>query len=128
MLQVTIAKRMRSGLNRGRTTGCRTGCTPGARDEPCCSEAREVAARETARRLNHASLGVRCLRASIPGRTRRIWTDDRTLPMTTYLDLLARLHAALQPQVYLEIGVEGGAALALSRSESIAIRTGAAAW
>jgi hypothetical protein len=48
--------------------------------------------------------------------------------MITYLDLLARLHAALQPQVYLEIGVEEGEALEFSRSESIAIRTGADSW
>jgi predicted O-methyltransferase YrrM len=39
----------------------------------------------------------------------------------TYLQLLAALHAALEPAVYLEIGVASGASLALSRSCSVAI-------
>jgi hypothetical protein len=38
-----------------------------------------------------------------------------------YLELLDRLHAALQPGVYLEIGVDLGTSLALSRSRSVAI-------
>jgi predicted O-methyltransferase YrrM len=39
-----------------------------------------------------------------------------------YLQLLNRLHVALQPAVYLEIGVQhGGESLSLSRSRSVAI-------
>ncbi|MGH2616232.1 MAG: class I SAM-dependent methyltransferase, partial [Thermomicrobiales bacterium] len=38
-----------------------------------------------------------------------------------YLELLDRLHEAMQPQVYLEIGGELGSALALSRTRSILI-------
>ncbi len=38
-----------------------------------------------------------------------------------YLELLTRLHEALQPRTYLEIGVEFGPSLALSRSPSIGI-------
>jgi len=38
-----------------------------------------------------------------------------------YLELLDRLHSAIRPAVYLEIGVDQGDSLALSRSRSIAI-------
>ena len=38
-----------------------------------------------------------------------------------YLELLTRLHEALRPRAYLEIGVEFGPSLALSRSPSIGI-------
>lgn len=38
-----------------------------------------------------------------------------------YLDLLRRLHDTLQPETYLEIGVDWGESLALSRSRTIAI-------
>jgi hypothetical protein len=38
-----------------------------------------------------------------------------------YLELLVRLHAVLRPRVYLEIGGDFGAALAVSRTRSIAV-------
>jgi hypothetical protein len=38
-----------------------------------------------------------------------------------YLELLAHLHDAIQPRAYLEIGVEWGRSLALSRTRSVAI-------
>lgn len=38
-----------------------------------------------------------------------------------YLDLLARLHSVLLPRAYLEIGVETGLSLALSKTRSVAI-------
>jgi hypothetical protein len=41
-----------------------------------------------------------------------------------YLELLDRLHVALWPRAYLEIGIEAGATLSLSRSRSVAIDPG----
>ncbi|MFT4037596.1 MAG: class I SAM-dependent methyltransferase, partial [Thermomicrobiales bacterium] len=38
-----------------------------------------------------------------------------------YRDLLGEVHAALQPDVYLEIGVRNGASLALSRGKTIGV-------
>ena len=38
-----------------------------------------------------------------------------------YLELLDRLHAALDPSAYLEIGVDLGLSLAISRARSVAI-------
>jgi hypothetical protein len=49
------------------------------------------------------------------------WTNPHHHAGVPYRDLLARLHASLQPRSYLEIGVAGGGTLALAHCPAIGI-------